>query len=147
VDALVRGVDRAPTDEMDDLVGAIERHRAELTGRIDKNSAEAYAGTRRALMVGVPVATILAALLMLLISRSIALPVRTMAAHLRDMAEGRGDLTKRVQGLETREVIEMGEHFNRFVEALGRIIADIRSGAVVVSTAAEQVSATGRPSA
>jgi len=63
---------------------------------------------------------------------------------LREMAEGRGDLTRRVEGLSTRELIEMGGCFNRFVEALARIVADIRAGAVVVSTAAEQVAATSQ---
>ncbi|HLM74354.1 MAG TPA: methyl-accepting chemotaxis protein, partial [Polyangiaceae bacterium] len=67
-----------------------------------------------------------------------------IAAHLREMAEGRGDLTRRVEGLSTRELIEMGGCFNRFVEALARIVADIRAGAVVVSTAAEQVAATSQ---
>lgn len=142
VDDLVRGADRGPTDEMNALVGLIEGRQAEVTARIDARSAEAYAGTRRALAAGVSVATALAALLMLVISRSIVRPMQAIGAHLRDMAEGRGDLTKRVEGLETLELIEMGNHFNRFVEALGRIVADIRSGAAIVSSAAEQVAAT-----
>jgi methyl-accepting chemotaxis protein len=144
VDLEVRGIDRGPTDEMDVLVTDIERHRGEVAARIEARSEGMFAGTQRSLAWTAVASTLVAAALMLLISRSIVAPVRAISTHLKQMAEGRGDLTKRVGGLSTREIIEMGAHFNRFVEALGRIVADIRSGAAVVATAAEQVSATSQ---
>jgi methyl-accepting chemotaxis protein len=144
VDKAVRGIDRGPTDAMDGLVTEIELHRTDLAARIEAHSEDVFAGTSRSLAAATAALIVVASLLMLLIGRSIALPVRTMAAHLREMAEGRGDLTKRVGALSTRELIDMGAHFNRFVEALARIVADIRAGAAVVSTAAEQVSATSQ---
>jgi methyl-accepting chemotaxis protein len=144
VDMAVRGIDRIPTDEMDTLVAEIERHQSGLAARIEARSEGLFDGTQRSLAAAVAVSTVVAAILMLLISRSIVLPLRAMSAHLREMAEGRGDLTRRVEGLSTREIIEMGGCFNRFVEALSRIVADIRAGAVIVSTGAEQVAATSQ---
>jgi methyl-accepting chemotaxis protein len=144
VDKEVRGIDRIPTDEMDALVTDIERHRSVLAARIEARSSGMFDRTQRSLAAGVAASTLVAAILMLLISRSIVLPMRVMSAHLKEMAEGRGDLTRRVEGLSTRELIEMGGSFNQFIEALSRIVGDIRAGAVVVSTAAEQVAATSQ---
>jgi methyl-accepting chemotaxis protein len=144
VDRKVRGIDRTPTDEMDGLVLAIERYRAETSARIEARSRDIFVDTQRSLAGAAVASTVGAALLMIFISRSIARPLRVIAAHLREMAEGRGDLTRRVEGLSTRELVEMGTNFNRFVEALSRIVDDIRAGATVVSTAAEQVAATSQ---
>ncbi|NUQ72296.1 MAG: methyl-accepting chemotaxis protein [Polyangiaceae bacterium] len=144
VDAKVRGIDREPTNEMDDLVTRIEQRRAEISARIEANSDGLFARAQRLLTATAAVSTLAAAVLMLLVSRSIVAPVRRMSAHLKEMAEGKGDLTRRLAGLSTREIIDMGEQFNQFVETLSRIVADIRAGASIVSTAAEQVAQTSQ---
>lgn len=139
VDKDVRGIDRIPTDEMDMLVSEIERQRAEISARIEARAQGLFAGAQRSLAATAAASMVGAAVLMLLIGRSIVAPLRVMSAHLKEMAEGRGDLTRRMNGLSSRELIKMGDHFNQFVDALSRIVADIRAGAVIVSTAAEQI--------
>jgi methyl-accepting chemotaxis protein len=75
-------------------------------------------------------------------AESITKPVKLMAAHLEEMAEGRGDLTKRIQ-IDTRdEVGTMAGFLNTFMEKLEQIIGEVRGGSNALSSAAGQLSAS-----
>jgi methyl-accepting chemotaxis protein len=60
---------------------------------------------------------------------------------LKDIAEGEGDLTKRITVNSTDEVGELGSNFNMFVEKLQGIIGQIASATSQVATSAEELSA------
>jgi methyl-accepting chemotaxis protein len=78
------------------------------------------------------------------LAQTLARPVLAMAAHLKEMAEGKGDLTRRLSIASNDELGAMSQHFNSFVEQLERIIIDVRSGAEAVSGAARQVAASAQ---
>jgi len=60
-----------------------------------------------------------------IITRSITNPIRDTTNMLKDISEGEGDLTKRLQVHGTDEVSRLSEYFNNFVEKLQGIITNI----------------------
>ncbi len=60
-------------------------------------------------------------------SRKISSPIKKTSAMLRDIAEGEGDLTGRLEILSNDEIGEMGKWFNLFMTKLQEMIKDIGS--------------------
>ena len=76
----------------------------------------------------------------------IASRIRTTAAMLKDIAEGEGDLTKRLEAESSDELGELGRWFNTFADKLQGIIRDITAnadtlakGSMFLSTTANQL--------
>jgi len=62
-----------------------------------------------------------------LISLGISRGVKKAAKNLKDMAQGEGDLTKRLPDRGSDEIAELGRWFNSFVEKIHNIITEIRN--------------------
>tara|TARA_R110000851_G_scaffold245051_1_gene397840 strand:- start:316 stop:2355 length:2040 start_codon:yes stop_codon:yes gene_type:complete len=88
-------------------------------------------GTLTAIALGVVIA--------LFVIRGITQPVRASNAILRDISEGNGDLTKRVEVRSRDEIGEMGEYFNAFIAKLQTIIIEAVGSANQLATAAAQM--------
>ncbi|WP_309266228.1 methyl-accepting chemotaxis protein [Aeromonas salmonicida] len=76
-------------------------------------------------LVGALVVLVLALATMLMIARSITGPIRQMVSLVDDIADGEGDLTKR---LTTRSVDELGDlakGINRFIDKLQVLLGDV----------------------
>jgi methyl-accepting chemotaxis protein len=76
----------------------------------------------------------------LVLSRSIARPLRETADFLKEVAEGGGDLTRRLGTGRADEVGEVARWFNAFVERLHDIVRQVREAADHVAVAARQLS-------
>ena len=77
-----------------------------------------------------------------LVSRGITRPVKAMAGHLNEMAQGGGDLTKRIEIGSHDEVGEMASSFNQFVKKLEEIISEVRTSSDGIASAASQVASS-----
>ncbi|MCP4116411.1 MAG: methyl-accepting chemotaxis protein [Desulfobacteraceae bacterium] len=62
----------------------------------------------------------------LVISRGVVGPIRKMIHMLRDIAEGEGDLTQRIESTSGDETRELADWFNLFIENVQSMITDIR---------------------
>ncbi|WP_447972144.1 methyl-accepting chemotaxis protein [Nitrospira sp. Kam-Ns4a] len=69
-------------------------------------------------------------------------PLASMTAISRDIAEGEGDLTKRVPVSGRDEIAELGSWFNVFIEKLQGMIGKVAQVTDKVASAAVQLSAT-----
>jgi methyl-accepting chemotaxis protein len=76
------------------------------------------------------------------VSKSISLPLQNIAARLKDISQGEGDLTKTVDAHGTDEVGEVATYFNEFVAKLRAMISAIAENAEHVASASEELSAT-----
>jgi methyl-accepting chemotaxis protein len=76
------------------------------------------------------------------IGRSVSLPLQNIAARLKDISQGEGDLTKTVEAHGTDEVGEVATYFNEFVAKLRAMISAIAENAEHVASASEELSAT-----
>ncbi|WP_158265234.1 methyl-accepting chemotaxis protein [Blastopirellula marina] len=78
----------------------------------------------------------------LLISRAIAGPIKRTVLMLKDIAEGEGDLTKRLAVNSKDEVGELAKWFNLFIEKIHAIIVQVASGSEELASASIELSAT-----
>ncbi|GAB6043000.1 methyl-accepting chemotaxis protein [Endothiovibrio diazotrophicus] len=97
--------------------------------------------TERVILWFTLLAAVAGLLISTLVARGIVRPLRQTNAMLKDIAEGEGDLTRRVAVASRDEVGEMGENFNRFVGKLQGIVGEIAAATNQVATAAEELSA------
>jgi methyl-accepting chemotaxis protein len=71
-------------------------------------------------------------------------PMQAMIDRVRDIAEGEGDLTKRLDDSSHDELGTMAGWFNKFVGKLEGILGDIRKGASEIDAGSSQVSSTSQ---
>jgi len=80
----------------------------------------------------------------LIINRYIATPLGKLVDRLKDIAEGEGDLTKRMEVNSEDEIGEAAKWFNTFMDKLQSVIAQVASSAGSVTAATEQLSSVGQ---
>ncbi len=92
-------------------------------------------------------ANVIGVLLGTLVSESITVPIRRLITMLKDIAEGEGDLTRRLDDTRKDELGEVGHWFNQFIGKVSDIVQQVNQATVQVATQAEQLSAiTGHTS-
>lgn len=74
-----------------------------------------------------------------LIARMVRTPVRTMTARIQEIAEGEGDLTRRLAIVSHDEIGESAHWLNRFIAKLQEIIINIKFVADSVVAGSEQM--------
>lgn len=88
------------------------------------------------LLVGVSAALGLA----VVISRGITRPIRNVAEMLKDIAQGEGDLTRRLNLSSRDEIGELATYFDSFVEKLQGIVGNMASMTQSVASSASDLS-------
>ncbi|MFP4579980.1 MAG: methyl-accepting chemotaxis protein [Candidatus Sumerlaeia bacterium] len=88
------------------------------------------------------IALIAGVIIAVFITLAITRPINQATDMLKDISEGEGDLTKRLQVKTKDEIGKMAGFFNQFVEKLRGIISEVGSSTQSVSSASEQLSAT-----
>jgi methyl-accepting chemotaxis protein len=83
-------------------------------------------------------------LLGLLVSGLITRPVERAVAMLKDIAEGQGDLTKRLEIQSNDEIGMLGRWFNKFVEGMQNMVKEIFGISRDVSTASRQIESSSK---
>jgi len=132
------GVEAERFFERNDLLGAID-----VTIDLDSSGAIARANLNSTLLwflLGGIVTCVVAAFL---VRRQISLPVQYLVRRFQDIAEGDGDLTKRVQSHDKDELGQLGNWFNRFVEGLEHTISSIGGKATSLTGSADALNAVG----
>jgi len=76
-------------------------------------------------------------LLGVVLYRGVSKPISTAVAMFKDIAEGEGDLTKRLEFQSKDEIGEMAHWFNRFVEKIQVIVRDLAQNSGKLGTAAQ----------
>ena len=130
-----------------------EAARTELValGRLRQASAATQADAEAARIrhlrglfaAGVVSAFALALALGTLLARAIAHPLRDAVARLKDLADGEGDLTRRLAVTGRDEVGELARWFNAFMQRLHALLIEVRHAADLVSAASQHLSTTG----
>ncbi|MBV4452414.1 MULTISPECIES: methyl-accepting chemotaxis protein [Pseudomonas] len=111
-----------------------------LQGLLDQAQAS---GTLKALLVGAG-AGLLGLLLIWLTATGVTRPINSVAAMLKDIASGDGDLTQRLAYAKKDELGELVNWFNRFLDKLQPTIAQIKQSITEARGTADQSSAIAR---
>ncbi|AZE96332.1 Methyl-accepting chemotaxis sensor/transducer protein [Pseudomonas orientalis] len=100
-------------------------------------------GTLKALLVAAA-AALLGLLLIWLTATGVTRPINSVAAMLKDIASGDGDLTQRLAYSKKDELGELVNWFNRFLDKLQPTIAQIKQSITEARGTADQSSAIAR---
>jgi len=110
--------------------------RTELNEKME--SAEAAAVT---MAVGFAIGSIIIGLLIaFIITRGIVTPINNTVDMLKDIAQGEGDLTKRIEIDQQDEVGDLARWFNQFMDKLHDIIAQVATNTEMLASAATEIS-------
>jgi methyl-accepting chemotaxis protein len=118
---------------LDDVERAVQSKETEIKAAI--------ASQRNNLIMIIVVLLALTGVGVALISKRITRPIVTASAMLKDIAEGEGDLTRRLVVESNDEVGEMARWFNVFVENIQRIIGSVAQNARQVDDASSELKA------
>ena len=105
-----------------------------LEGELDSMSARS---TAVSLGLGLA-AGVLGILLIWLTALGVTRPILGVAAMLRNIASGEGDLTRRLEYAKQDELGELASWFNRFLDKLQPIIADVKNSVTDARSTADQ---------
>jgi methyl-accepting chemotaxis protein len=141
--------DKILKDDWEPLFKVLEASFGELGKYLDeqvaasqKESAAVYNKSITGLGIAFIVAFMIAIISAVLISRSILAPIGKMRAMIQDIAQGEGDLTKRLDADAKDELGEVSRWFNLFVEKLHGIVNQISHTSNQVAAAASQLQST-----
>lgn len=95
----------------------------------------------RSIVSNLLITVILISALFLFIQRLVSNPIDKLHAMLQDIAEGDGDLTKRLDDKNRDEIGELARNFNVFIEKLQGIITTITGNADTVASSSAELSA------
>jgi methyl-accepting chemotaxis protein len=140
--ALALGVQAQRFKKFTSLADEIAKRMEEMAARA---KAKSRATVTRSVVILLTVSgfgIVIGLLLVFLASAMIAKPVQQVTAALRDIAEGEGDLTRRLEVKSKDEVGELAKWFNTFVDKIAALVRRIGETAQSLSSHSEELAAT-----
>lgn len=136
---MVEGKGKVIMDQARKVIKAIvEEEERLITSRAqDQENASNFAISFT--IVGTLVAMLLGGLFSVFVIRGITRPIRSTVNILRGIANGNGDLTKRVEVTSSDEIGQLGTYFNTFMSQLQSIVSEVINSAAQLSVAADQM--------
>ena len=131
-------------EKFDEMRGYIDQMTEASFANFEKE-AEIGAATQKKTVFSIILVTgigmLVGMLLSWLISKGITKPVNDAVAGLKDIAEGEGDLTTRLNVVSNDEVGELAKWFNTFMEKLQSVIKDVVNNTETISSSSAELSA------
>lgn len=110
----------------------VEVPQAELLGPVTR-------AIRSAALVAAIAGLGVALVVIWLVGRAIAAPIRRAATLLSEIASGQGDLTRRMTVESEDEIGQLSDAFNRFVSSLSTLVHRIRAASASIATGSAQI--------
>jgi methyl-accepting chemotaxis protein len=104
--------------------------------------AEARKGGMHAILFVIAILALTICAIYVFMNKVVIRPLRRTVDHLRDIAEGEGDLTARIAANTRDEVGELAEWFNTFVGKIRQIIHEVSRTSSEVAAAATEIAAS-----
>ncbi|RMH23766.1 MAG: HAMP domain-containing protein [Planctomycetota bacterium] len=121
---------------IDDIEAKMASIRAKVGSDMASNAL------RAGLFLGGYALLIVAPATVYLIRKAIVGPIRETAEVMRDIAEGEGDLTKRIEVKSSDEVGQLAERFNAFAEKVHDLVVEVVGATHEVASAATEIAAS-----
>tara|TARA_R110000796_G_scaffold99567_1_gene207781 strand:- start:38577 stop:40223 length:1647 start_codon:yes stop_codon:yes gene_type:complete len=119
----------------------------QMTQQVDVQAAQAVSDADAAVVYGSAIVTtvtliglVICLLMMVFFPGLILRPIQNILGRIRDIADGEGDLTKRVEVTSTDEIGQLGASINQFLAQLQTLIRQVADSTLQVAAAAEQMS-------
>ena len=107
-----------------------------------QQSDDQYAAARTLVIVTLVIGVLLGACIAYYIVNGVVKGLNAMVNRLKDIAQGEGDLTQRVDEDRSDELGELGKWFNTFVQRIHDVVAEVASSSHEVASAATEIAAS-----
>ena len=149
VHAMQGSINQIRTERLDALGPKISSLAAQLTEVVSKQQSDIQAAVKdRAAtaawtaQISTVAVLIIGLVSAIVISRGIVRGARALVDRLKDIAQGEGDLTQRVDESRTDELGEVAKWFNAFVTKVQTIVRDLDGATREVASAATEIAAS-----
>jgi methyl-accepting chemotaxis protein len=125
-----------------DLKGMLAAYQTNAESRFEAGLAQMRSGlaTARAVMIWALIGTlVIGTVVAWRLSRTIVGPIRHVSEAIREIARGRGDLTRRLSTNQRDELGELAGHFNNLLDKLHEIIGQVAGASLDISQATETI--------
>jgi methyl-accepting chemotaxis protein len=127
------------------LLGAINQRQNEVARNLAEDAASVQARSSR--LATTIFASVAAGVLVLVVwglalVRGVSKALNSMITMVKDVAEGEGDLTKRLEIISRDELGDLAKWFNLFLEKIHGIISQVSGTAAQVASASEELSSS-----
>ena len=109
-----------------------------------QNGTNTYENSKNVLITVIVFAILIGGLLSFVFASMIAKPITQVVHMLKDIAEGEGDLTKRLAVNSADETGEMAKWFNKFIESIEQIVSQVKGISEQLASAAEEISSNAQ---
>jgi len=137
---LTLGAARIKFEEMRSFLDQLTKINQGMAEKANKEALKTYRNTLITLLSIIGLGLVAAIVLALMISRGITVPLSKAVAGLKDIAEGEGDLTRRLDIKNKDEVGELARWFNTFLDKLQDIIRVITKDSEVLNSSCDNIS-------
>ena len=141
-DKLLEGDWETAFNSTEHAYGEYSKHLDEEGDASYKEVAAAYKSAVLGLIIACVIAVLIAIAFGVLITRGVTVPLGKMRDLIQDIAQGEGDLTKRLNADSKDELGEVSRWFNIFVDKLHGIITQISQATVEVASASNELHST-----
>ena len=129
-------------EKMRDYLNRLEEINLDIAARIEKSARSHYKRvvvTSISFILGV---VVIGLFLMFTVNTSITRPVKNVVDMIRNIAEGEGDLTGKIEVKSKDEMGELARWFNTFVGKLHDIVSLVKRNSEEVAVATNEISST-----
>jgi len=140
----LKEIDTNMTDLAENYANDASNYRDHVDDVMKENgkSLSDFIGQSTKLLVAVTVSmVVISVVVAFFFIRAIVLPLKQVTVALRDIAEGEGDLTRRLEVKSRDEIGELGKWFNVFVEKIQTTVSTIGQHAQDVANSSEKLTA------
>ena len=137
VDGLVKGMDRAPTKKIDDIVAYIQQQSAALAAKMNRERDQAQRSATLGLAGVVLVTVLIGAAIMLWLARSITTPLNDAVAIARTVASG--DLSTHIEVRGSDEIGTLLASLKDMHDKLAEIVGKVRAGTEAIACASAEI--------
>jgi methyl-accepting chemotaxis protein len=137
---MMAGFDEAAESINNSIEPFLEEQLAELDSEMER-TLSAMNSLIAVITLGAVAMLVLIVISTLVITRSICRPLAEVTAMLRDISEGEGDLTKRLNADSKDELGELATYFNKFTDKLQKMFRQVADGINTMASATTELSA------
>ena len=137
VDALVKGMDRAPTAKIDQIVAHIQGHSKKLIAGAAQANASAQHDANLMILAVVAATLAICALIMVWLARSITGPLNEAVAIARTVASG--DLSSDIEVRGKDEISTLLTSLKDMHDSLADIVGKVRTGTDAIAQASSEI--------
>lgn len=137
VDALVKGMDRTPTERIDKIVEAIGHEAVKRGAAVRDQNEAAFASSVLLLEVLLALTVVIGIVIVTALVRGITVPLARALALARQVAEG--DLRSDIRSMRGDEIGDLLRALSTMRGNLSRIVAKVRAGTQTIATASAEI--------